>query len=428
MLSSNKINRKIPFVKVEKEKGMITSHGGLHLVGKFAEKVGLFDALDNHIEVKERDSGYSPSEALMSLVYVFLSGGDALDDIEVIRRDDALRLLLGYERFPHPTTLGRHLRRYSLGHIRQVEKAIKEVRDNVFRDRFFKKITLDFDSSVWRGYGDKDGLRYSYKGVKGYNPLFCFVGETEECLHMRLRSGNAYSSDGAVSFLREVLGKVKAGVIRVRADSAFYRKDFVGECERKGILFTITADLTASLLERIKSLPSDGWEKVGDDEIAELYYRPTGWEKEYRCIVKRVKRKRGEQADLFEGNYRYYVVITNMFRGSAFLILSSHFKRCTMEKMVGELKSGLGLEPLPLREFFANWMFLLMGILAFNILIWLRLFYLPSIYRKHMTKRMRYHLINIPGRVVQNSKGLSLYLMEEHAAIFQQIYHIITDT
>ncbi len=68
-----------------------------------------------------------------------------------------------------------------------------------------------------------------------------------------------------------------------------------------------------------------------------------------------------------------------------------------------------------------------MGILAFNILIWLRLFYLPSLYKKHMTKRMRYRLINIPGRAVQNSKGVSLYLMEEHAAIFQEIYHIIMD-
>ena len=85
MLSNNKINKKVPSVKIKKEKGMITSHGGLHLVGKFAEKAGLFDAFDEYIEVKERDSGYSPSEALMSLVYVFLSGGDALEDIEAIR-------------------------------------------------------------------------------------------------------------------------------------------------------------------------------------------------------------------------------------------------------------------------------------------------------------------------------------------------------
>jgi len=70
---------------------------------------------------------------------------------------------------------------------------------------------------------------------------------------MRLRGGNVYSSDGAVIFLREVLGKVNAYIIRIRGDSAFYRKDFVDECERKRIFFTITADLTVSLLEKIRS-------------------------------------------------------------------------------------------------------------------------------------------------------------------------------
>jgi len=428
MLSNNKINKKVPFVKIKEEKGLITSHSGLYLVGKFCEEVGLFEAFDEYIKVKERDSGYSSSEALMSLIYVFLSGGDALDDIEVIRKSDALKVLLGYESFPHPTTLGRHLRRYTLGHIRQVEKAIKEVRHKVFRDNFFKKITLDFDSSIWKEYGNKDGVRYSYKGIKGYNPLFCFIGETGECLHMRLRGGNVYSSDGAVSFLREVLGKVNAYIIRIRGDSAFYRKDFVDECERKRIIFTITADLTVSLLEKIRSIPSDEWRKVGDYEITEFYYKPTGWDREYRYIVKRERRGRGEQGDLFEGKYKHYAVVTNMFKGSGSLILSSHLKRCTTEKMIGELKSGLGLEPLPLRDFFANWLFLLMGITAFNLLVYIRGFYLPSLYKKHMVKRMRYHFINIPGRVVKNSKGITLYLMKDNVAIFREIYYLITDT
>ena len=117
-----------------------------------------------------------------------------------------------------------------------------------------------------------------------------------------------------------------------------------------------------------------------------------------------------------------------MFKGSGSLILSSHLKRCTTEKMIGELKSGLGLEPLPLRDFFANWLFLLMGITAFNLLVYIRGFYLPSLYKKHMVKRMRYHFINILGRVVKNSKGITLYLMKDNAAIFREIYYLITDT
>ena len=44
----------------------------------------------------------------------------------------------------------------------------------------------------------------------------------------------------------------------------------------------------------------------------------------------------------------------------------------TMENAIKEHKSGFGLEKLPTQKFHANWAYLLIGQLAFNLLAWFK--------------------------------------------------------
>ncbi len=45
-----------------------------------------------------------------------IAGGECLDDVALLRADSAQALLRGHG-LPEPTTLGRFLRRFSLGHL-----------------------------------------------------------------------------------------------------------------------------------------------------------------------------------------------------------------------------------------------------------------------------------------------------------------------
>ena len=48
----------------------------------------------------------------LTLIYNLLSGGNTLQESERLRHDDALKRVLGSERIPHATTLGKFLWRF----------------------------------------------------------------------------------------------------------------------------------------------------------------------------------------------------------------------------------------------------------------------------------------------------------------------------
>jgi hypothetical protein len=78
------------------------------------------------VTVKKRNRGYSASQAVLGLCETLIAGGECLEDVALLRADSAQALLRGHG-LPDPTTIGRFLRRFSLGHIRRLERALDEL-------------------------------------------------------------------------------------------------------------------------------------------------------------------------------------------------------------------------------------------------------------------------------------------------------------
>jgi hypothetical protein len=73
-------------------------------------------------------------------------GARCLDDLAVTRADAAQSLLRGHE-IPAPQTAGAWLRRFTLGHIGQLNKALETVQRNAIVASGVTEVTLDFDST-----------------------------------------------------------------------------------------------------------------------------------------------------------------------------------------------------------------------------------------------------------------------------------------
>lgn len=76
--------------------------------------------------------------------------------------------------------------------------------------------------------------------------------------------------------------------------SAFYNKEVVAFGERMGWGFTITADQTAPLRQKVLALGADDWQSDPEDlsvAYTEVSYQPIGWPRPYRYLV---RRKKGE--------------------------------------------------------------------------------------------------------------------------------------
>jgi hypothetical protein len=129
---------------------------------------------------------------------------------------------------PEPTTLGRFLRRFSLGHIGQLNRALDELFARVHPLLEQETVTLDLDATCIEHHGpvgSRQGTRGTYTGKVAWHPLLCFVAETGEWLHAKLRNGHAPASTGASRFLDECLRRLLAGArlfLRAEAGNVWY--------------------------------------------------------------------------------------------------------------------------------------------------------------------------------------------------------------
>jgi hypothetical protein len=170
-------------VEIAPSTQQITAHAGLVLVRELWEVLGIGELLDR-ITVKKRRRGYGPSQQLLALCETLIAGGECLDDAAMLRADGCQERLRGHA-VPDPTTLGRFLRRFNLGHIRQLNAALDGlfVRVHPLLER--ERLTLDLDATLVEHHGppgSRQGTRGTYTGKVAWHPLLCFVAETGEWL------------------------------------------------------------------------------------------------------------------------------------------------------------------------------------------------------------------------------------------------------
>src|SRR5215217_3100944 len=139
-------------VEVRRSSQEITAHAGLVLVRELAARLGLRELLDR-LTVKRRRRGFSPAQAAMAIVETLVAGGDCLDDSRLLRGDRAQQRLRGHP-LPDPTTLGRFLRRFNIGHIAQLNWVLDALFERVhpLAERG-AVVTLDVDASYVETHG-----------------------------------------------------------------------------------------------------------------------------------------------------------------------------------------------------------------------------------------------------------------------------------
>lgn len=410
-----KVTGRSALVRVVASSQQLTSHAGLVLVRELADRLGVGELLDR-VTVKKRSRGYSPAQAILGLCETLIAGGECLDDVAVLRGDSAQELLRGHG-LPEPTTLGRFLRRFSLGHIGQLNRALDELFARVHPLLEQESVTLDLDATYIEHHGpvgSRQGTRGTYKGKVCWHPLLCFVGETGEWLHAKLRNGHAAASTGAIRFLDECLRRLPDGArLFLRADEGFWGQDFFAELERKQITYAVGAPLIASVRTRIGEVAEADWRSScyrDGSEVASFRWRPTSWKQERRFIVRRDPVAAGEQLTLEGREWHYWAIVTNDAERSADQLECWHRAKANLENQIREAKLGLGLDNLPCHSFHANWAYLLITLLAFNLLAWLRLLALPEHERTSYAKRLRFRFIAVAGTVGRSGRRLVLRL------------------
>jgi Transposase DDE domain group 1 len=386
------------------------------------EALGLGELLDE-VTVKKRRRGYTPAQAILALCETLIAGGDCLDDAALLRADSVQAQLRGHA-VPDPTTLGRFRGSFNLGHIGQLNRALERLFARAGQLLEREQVTLDLDSTLIEHHGpvgSRQGTRGTYAGKVAWHPLLCFVAETGEWLHGKLRNGHAAPSTGARRFLAECLRRLPAATrLFLRADEGFFGKDFLAELDGQGITYTVGAPLIASVRQRIAEIPDADWLPCGYREgslVAAFLWKPRTWKQARRFIVRRDPVEDGEQLSLEGREWHYWVLVTSDGERSADELESWHRAKANVENRIREAKLGLGLDNLPCRGFHANWAYLLCTLLAYNLLTWLKLLALPESERSSYANRLRFRFIAVAGTVGRSGRRLLLRLSAGYALL-----------
>jgi hypothetical protein len=387
--------------------------GGIGAVHLLARNVGLPKAIDDKLHLLKFHLPYHESDHVLNIAYNILCGGSCLQDLELLRTNEAYLNALETDRIPDPTTAGDFCRRFAGDQeVLTLLECFNDVRVKVWKQQpneFFDKAIIDADGTLAPTWGEcKEGMNISYDGQWGYHPLLISLANTKEPLYLVNRPGNRPSHEQADEYLDKAIARCRQAGFRsivLRGDTDFEQTwKLDGWAGAGDVTFIFGADARANLVARAGELPEEAWRRLERpapyviqtqersklqnikeqivrekgyknfvllwEDVAEFEYRPTLCKQDHRMIAlrKKISVEKGQEK-LFE-EYRYFFYITNDRTLLAEQVVYSANDRCDQENLIEQLKNGVQAMRNPLDNLHSNWAYMVMAGLAWSLKAW----------------------------------------------------------
>jgi len=337
-------------------------------------------------------------------------------------------------------------------HLRGFSKTNRDFLTFVQKQNRQRTATLDMDATLVET--NKSEALYCYKGFKSYQPLNTWWAEQELIVHTEFRDGNVPAGFDQLRVFKESLKCLPEGIeeVRLRSDTAGYQHKLLKYCamgknKRFGkIGFAIGCDVTPEFKKAVSEVPDSEWtpltREVNGEEIktgrewAEVCFVPNaiGHSKkgpEYRYIATR--EVMGEQLiipgtiedreypfpaiSMESKKYKVFGIVTNMdWEGNE--LIPWVYKRCgKSEEAHSIMKDDLAGGKLPSEDIGVNAAWWWIMIMTLNLNGAMKRLVLGRSWISKRMKAIRFHLINIPARVMERSRELFVRLPKNHPCL-----------
>jgi len=410
-------------IKLEHTTERLTRRTGLALVNRFGDTIKLPAQINRAFPAPGSNRGLPPSDYVLTLVEMMIDGAVCLEDVRLFENDDAYRALTERDGYPSSDAIGDWLRRYGGPDGEQRLWRVMSALMNTMTGG--SGLTLDIDGTIIEA--DKGDAAMSYKGIRGYHPLLGACTELGLFVGSRFQHGNAAPQEELVAFIHHCERNLPGRFTTVRSDSAAYNSAVINDCFARHRRFTITADHDTAVMERVRKIARNAWKQgrnpdgtTADYHVAETVHTMNNSTHAFRLVIKR--ERHNEQADLFEGNYRYWIIATNFSEEekAAQAVINFHNGRGEMERLIGELKAHYHLEHLPCGQFSANALYFTIGLLAFTLVQLLMRHYFGAQWKRKSIRSLRYYWLHLPSRIVSHAR-YTIARVATSLATFQQL-------
>jgi hypothetical protein len=284
----------------------MTALGGLPTYLELAQVAGWKTWIDRHLGLRDGSQGWSDSQMITALVLLNLAGGESVDDLRILEKDEGFCRVLekaethGLRRWerrqlerrwrkerrrsvPSPSAVFRYL-----GGFHQEEEEKRRIAHTAFipaanealqglgkvngqlvafvqSQSPIRNATLDMDATLVET-AKEEALR-SYRGFKAYQPLTTYWAERELVVHSEFRDGNVPAGYEQLRVLQEALALLPEGVEQVylRSDTAGYQQELLKYCAegqnpRFGVVeFAIGVDVTPEFKKAVGEVAPEEW-------------------------------------------------------------------------------------------------------------------------------------------------------------------------
>ena len=432
-----------------------SGYGGVGAIHLMAQRLGLIEEIDKHLELLKVHLPYHESDHVLNMAYNVLVGGQRLEDIELRRQDESFLDGLGAQRIPDPTTAGDFTRRFDVEAITQLQECFNRTRQRVWQQQpkgFLAEAFIDVDGTIAGTYGEcKGGMGMSYKGIWGYAPLVVSLANTREVLYLANRPGNAASHQDSVQWIDRALALVKpvAGQITLRGDTDFSHTAHLDRWDNQGTKFILGLDAHPKVVQLAEGLSEQSWrvlerlpkyeilteprqrpqrvkeqivvekgyqnQKLVAEHVSDMTYQPHHCRQKYRLVIvrKNISVQKGERV-LFD-EIRYFFYLTNRWDLSLETIVSLANGRCDQENVIEQLKNGVNAMRMPVDNLVSNWAYMVMAALAWNLKAWYGLL-VPDRERGLELVRMEFRrflqaIILLPCQIIRTGRKIVYRLL-----------------
>lgn len=401
----------------------LTNYAGLVPLAEF-----LFDKLDFRQRLAEQlelgmgpNCSYQDWQVFGAIVFGYLCGYKRLSHVEQLSGDTTVGRLLGLDGPIDENTLAYRLKKAGYQQsvqLHRTSQALAErARSGLSHQREGRQ-WLDVDSTVVGTFGDQQGAAKGFnpsrKGQKSYHPLLAFDGATKEVLHSWWRTGKAYSGNGAAEFFAETAQRLPEipGDYVVRADSGFFGDSFLSAIAEAGYDYLVKVKLRnlRGLLAR------QDWQRIPgqpDRQYCKFTHQCEGWDQPRRMVGIRTVEERTTEGILFPRySYQWACYVTSL-QEAPLELHRCYQDRGECETWIEAVKAQIGAGTTLVNAFWANALLWQLGVLAYNLSLWLRRLTDTEAWRQE-PRTFREWFIRCAGKLVYHARRWTLKMQASY--------------
>lgn len=402
----------------------LTSQAGLIPVVKFLDRIG-FDALVRQTVPHARgdNASYQLADMMLFTLVGMIGGASSMAKLCAVWSDGVLARVAGWLRLPVETTVGRVFKEVEERQISQLEMLNHRLRARIWRKAQRAGVSrigllptqwVDIDSTVDSVCGHQEGAAKGYnpknKGALSYHPQLAFWVGSKEIIQAWFRTGSAYTSNGVVDFVKQLLAHLPSRMrLIIRADSGYFAGALLDLLDSLGHGYLIKVKLKN--LNRL--LAQQHWSAIPGQpgwEQCRFTHRCGDWSVDRTFVALRQARVQADslQCQLFEIiEYDSFCYVTT----EALTPWQAHKKygeRATCETWIEEAKGQIGMGHLRTASFLANAALFHCAVLAYNTLRWMALLSGNATLRQWEPETLRTYVIRMAGKLLTGNRQLTV--------------------